>query len=230
LRSAKNAAQKASYFNLQGAFSEFLGKLEKKPQHSLVITLDAPAGSGKTRSVFQFLNMAANSGYNSIFASLEEHPQSKVFSDKADLYIAKQNEEKIDVLGDLPPTWEEFLQILNANEIIAIDSWNKVYEVYGVDFDNDLRKALDGKIIICIFQRTQNGQMRGGSKAAFDGDIILEVVQNPDYKYSYLQARKNRYQSIPLNEIGYNFYHQKIVNPELEGNNNTTQIPSSVML
>jgi len=212
----KNASKNASYFNLTGDLAEFLGKLERKTKHSVVITLDAPPGSGKTRSVFQMLEMVSNGGYSSLFVSLEEHPTSKLFTDKLNEYISPDNEGKIDTMGELPPTYEEFIAILENYDFVAVDSWNKVFETYNVDFDNDLRKKLNGKLIAAIFQRTQNGQMRGGSKAAFDGDVILEVVKDEDFRNSYIQARKNRYQEIPLNTIGYNFYHKKLINPEHE--------------
>jgi len=217
LRDAKKEAKNATYFKLSGPMAEFLGRIEKKPKHSVVITLDAPPGSGKTRSVFQALDMFANAGLYSLFASLEEHPQSSLFTSKADQYIKPNNEQLVDTIGDLPETYDEFLKLMNQYDVIAVDSWNKVYEKYrGIDFDNDLRKAMDGKIIIAIFQRTQDGKMRGGSNAAFDGDIIVQVVAKPSFKDSYLQARKNRYQSIPLDEIGYNFYHKAVINPKIE--------------
>ncbi|WP_323027998.1 zincin-like metallopeptidase domain-containing protein [Gelidibacter japonicus] len=227
VKETKAIAHNATYFDLQGPFIDFTGALEKKTTDSLVITLDAPPGAGKTRSVFQFLNIAANSGKPSIFASLEEHPTSKLFHDKRAMYITPENEDYIDTIGELPPTYHEFLKLIEPYEIIAIDSWNKVFETYkGIDFDRDLRKALNGKIIIAIFQRTGTGQMRGGSKAGFDGDIILEIVKADDYRDSYVIARKNRYQDTPLNEIGYNFYIQKVINPELQSSANS--IPTEI--
>src|SRR5690606_9426968 len=123
----------------------------------------------------------------------------------------------------------EFISILENYDFPAIDSWNKVYEFYGIDFDNDLRKRLNGKLIVAIFQRTQNGQMRGGAKAAFDGDVILEVVKDEDFRNSYIQARKNRYQETPLNTIGYNFYHKKLINPEQQ-QEDLKHIPSTVSI
>ncbi|UOB18576.1 zincin-like metallopeptidase domain-containing protein [Abyssalbus ytuae] len=217
LKNVKKTAENIQYFSLKGDFAEFLGRIEKKPEHSVVITLDAPPGAGKTRSVFQMLDMFADSGLNSVFASLEEHPVSKLFTKKADMYINPSNEDYIHTIGDLPPTYKEFLHIIETYDVIAIDSWNKVFETYkGLDFDNSLRKALDGKIIVTIFQRTQDGKMRGGANAAFDGDIILEVVADPDYRKSYLRARKNRYQEKPLHEVGYSIFNQKLINPEKE--------------
>lgn len=231
VKATKEIADNAKYFDLKGAFIDFTGKLEQKTDGSLVITLDAPPGAGKTRSVFQFLNIAANSGMPSIFASLEEHPTSKIFHDKRELYITPQNEDYIDTIGELPPTYEEFMKLIEPYQIIAIDSWNKVFETYkGIDFDRDLRKALNGKIIVTIFQRTGTGQMRGGSKAGFDGDIILEIVKADDYRDSYVVARKNRYQQIPLNEIGYNFFHQKVINPEVDSAHAAFNIPNEIMV
>lgn len=231
VKDTKEIANNANYFDLHGAFIDFTGRLEQKTDGSLVITLDAPPGAGKTRSVFQFLNIAANSGMPSIFASLEEHPTSKIFHDKRELYITPDNEDYIDTIGELPPTYEEFMKLIEPYQIIAIDSWNKVFETYkGIDFDRDLRKALNGKIIVTIFQRTGSGQMRGGSKAGFDGDIILEIVKTDDYRDSYVIARKNRYQQTPLNEIGYNFFHQKTINPEIEGENAMPNIPNEIMV
>lgn len=213
---AKSKASNISYFNLTGDFAEFLGPLEQKLKHSVVITLDAPPGSGKTRSMFQFLNLVASNGYSAVFVSLEEHPESKLFADKASEYIEPRNEPLINVAADLPPTYNEFIEMIKDHDVIVVDSWNKVYETYqGIDFDKDLRKRLDGKIIAAIFQRTTNGTMRGGAKAAFDGDVILEVVKDDDFRKSYLRARKNRYQDKPLHELGYNFYHKKLINPEL---------------
>lgn len=227
VKDTKAIANSAEYFDLEGAFIDFTGKLEQKTDDSLVITLDAPPGAGKTRSVFQFLNIAANSGIPSIFASLEEHPSSKIFHAKREMYITPHNEDYIDTIGELPPSYDEFLKLIESYQIIAIDSWNKVFETYkGIDFDRDLRKAFNGKIIIAIFQRTGTGQMRGGSKAGFDGDIILEIVKADDYKDSYVIARKNRYQDTPLNEIAYSFYHQKVINPELLASVNS--IPTEI--
>jgi ParB/RepB/Spo0J family partition protein len=220
LTKAKQAAANASYFALNGEMAKFLGQLEKKNTHSVVITLDAPAGSGKTRGAFQFVNMAANAGLTTIFVSLEEHPESKLFTDKANQYIAPNNHHLIDVQGDLPKTYQEFLNTIEQYDVIVVDSWNKVFETFKVDFDNDLRKKLHGKLIFTIFQRTTNGTMRGGAKAAFDGDVILEVVKHDDYRDNYIQARKNRYQHLPLHEIGYNVYYQKTINPSQQENIN----------
>lgn len=228
LTKAKTAASQVETFNLTGEIAKFLGELERKNKHSVVITLDAPAGSGKTRFMFQLLNMVAGNGYSCVFFSFEEHPESKLFANKATMYIDAANEANIDVVGDLPETYDEFLEIVEAYDFIAVDSWNKAFEKYKVDFDNDLRKRVDGKLIAAIFQRTSGGQMRGGSKSEFDGDVILEVEKADDFRNSYVIARKNRYQDIPLNEIAYNFYHQKVINPSVE--NQEINLPDAVLL
>ncbi len=212
----KDISKTPRYFNLKGHLANFLGRIEKKPTHSVVITLDAPPGAGKTRAVFQMLNMFADAGLNTIFGSLEEHPESQLFRAKANMYIRAKNEPRIDTFGELPEDYREFLTLMQDYDAIAIDSWNKVNEKYkSIDFDRDLRKKLHGKIIVTVFQRTQNGLMRGGSKASFDGDIILEIESKADFRESYLTARKNRYQNRPLNTIGYNIYYRQMVNLEV---------------
>ncbi len=48
--------------------------------------------------------------------------------------------------------------------------------------------------------------MRGGSESQFDGDVILFVEKNPDYRESYVYANKNRYQDKPLHELHFNIF------------------------
>ncbi len=46
--------------------------------------------------------------------------------------------------------------------------------------------------------------MRGGSKAAFDGDQILKIKKHENYQDNYVFANKNRYQENP--ELKFNIY------------------------
>ncbi len=46
--------------------------------------------------------------------------------------------------------------------------------------------------------------MRGGSKAAFDGDQILKIKKHENYQDNYVFANKNRYQEDP--EVKFNIY------------------------
>ena len=64
----------------------FLGDVERKTAESTVITIAGGAGSGKTRFAFQFINALAQN-YKVGHASLEEHPDSKLYYDKVQQYI-----------------------------------------------------------------------------------------------------------------------------------------------
>ncbi|MDX1349648.1 MAG: zincin-like metallopeptidase domain-containing protein [Putridiphycobacter sp.] len=204
-----------SHFDISGPVSEFYGEIERKPVHSVAITLDAPQGSGKTRKVFQDLNEFARNGYKCLFVSLEEHPESDLFQSKVEEYIGDQSRSNIAVVGELPNWYDDLAKLIPHYDVIAIDSWNKVAEKSkGIDFDNDLRKKYHGKLFICIFQRTTNGTMRGGSKAAFDGDIICKIVKTDNFKENYVMFDKNRYQSKDLESLKYSIYHQKLIPAE----------------
>lgn len=202
----------AEKFNISGDLSEFLGELEIKPKHSLAITLDAEQGAGKTRLMFQAVNVFADAGYRCLFVSLEEHPQSTLFIEKRDEYINPKNKPLIDSIGELPNWYQDLAELIPHYDCIFIDSWNKIAEEdRTVDFDKHLRKGFDGKMFLSIFQRTSDGKMRGGSKAAFDGDIILKMDKAPDYKDSYVYANKNRYQNKPLDSLKYNIFTKSLL-------------------
>lgn len=103
-------------------------------------------------------------------------------------------------------------------DVVFFDSWNKIAEKNkNVDFDNDLRKGFNGKLFFAIFQRTVTGTMRGGSKAQFDGDVILKIVKEDDFKDNFVVADKNRYQDLNIHEIKYNIFYQKLIGTENTG-------------
>ena len=51
--------------------------------------------------------------------------------------------------------------------------------------------------------------MRGGSKAAFDGDQILKIKKHENYQDNYVFANKNRYQENP--ELKFNIYTGQLI-------------------
>ncbi len=213
LTSTKNTLNTSEKYKITGPIAEFLGNLEIKPKDSLAITIDAEQGAGKTRFVFQLLNEFASAGYKCLFVSLEEHPESSLFNEKVAQYINPENEHLIDTIGELPNWYKDLKKLIPHYDCIFIDSWNKIAEEdRAVDFDKHLRKGFDGKLFVSIFQRTSGGKMRGGSKAAFDGDVILKMKKAPDFRNSYVYANKNRYQNKPLDSLKYNIYSQNLVN------------------
>ena len=189
--------------------SLFLGALEKKTKDSLVITLTGKQGSGKTRFAFQFMNALAQR-YRVGHASIEEHPESVLYEEKAYQYLNDTALEHI-TAQDVR-SLEELDTMIRTNEVIVIDSFQKMRELAPhFEIDKDLRKKYDGKLFLVIFQQTANGKMRGGSKSQFDGDIILFTETFPDYRENYVYPDKNRYNKRPATELQYSIYEQRML-------------------
>ena len=189
--------------------SLFLGSLEKKTKDSLVITLTGKQGSGKTRFAFQFMN-ALSQRYRVGHASIEEHPESVLYEEKAYQYLNDTALEHI-TAQDVR-SLEELDTMIRSNEVIVIDSFQKMRELAPhFEIDKDLRKKYDGKLFLVIFQQTADGKMRGGSKSQFDGDIILFTETFPDYRENYVFPDKNRYNKRPATELQYSIYEKRML-------------------
>lgn len=216
IKSMAECSGSGEFYELGGGLGEFLGRIEKKPKESVVITLDAPQGAGKTRLLFQIMNLVISHGYPVLYFSFEEHPDSELFTGKRDQYIDPQNRDKIDTVATLPKGYQDFKELVDGYEWIFTDSFGKKELLCGgkFDLDSDQRKAFDGKVFFDIYQRTQNGQMRGGSVAQFDADAVMKIDKDKtgDYKNNVAFFDKHRYHTQSLDELRYNIFHQ-----ELEG-------------
>ena len=187
----------------------FLGDVERKPAESTVITIAGGAGSGKTRFAFQFINALAQN-YKLGHASLEEHPDSKLYYDKVQQYIDETALPNIEVpeIKNL----DQLEALIQRNEVIVIDSFAKLQELNPrFLLDRDLRKKYDGKLFLLIYQLTGEGKMRGGSKSEYDGDIILLTHVAPDYRENYIYPSKNRYNALPATQLRYSTYFQQML-------------------
>ena len=187
----------------------FLGDVERKTSESTVITIAGGAGSGKTRFAFQFINALAQN-YKVGHASLEEHPDSKLYYDKVQQYIdetALPNIEAPEIKN-----LDQLEALIRRNEVIVIDSFAKLQELNPrFLLDRDLRKKYDGKLFLLIYQLTGEGKMRGGSKSEYDGDIILLTHVAPDYRENYIYPSKNRYNALPATQLRYSTYFQQML-------------------
>lgn len=207
---------KSDFFNVPGEVGKFFQVIERKPVHSVVITLDGHQGGGKTTFLYQIMNAFATGQNRGIFLSLEEHPESHLAKQKADKYITPQNREYLDTIGDLD-NFAELYDLIADYDIIYIDSWQKLQRIVGnIRLDEDLRKKFDGKVFVIIFQQTTTGRTKGGSEVVFDGDIITKLVKEPKFEDNYAYFDKNRYTRIPLEAIRYNIAQGKTYNPEGE--------------
>ena len=206
---AKSPEVRESFLVADEQMSLFLGSLEKKTKDSLVITLTGKQGSGKTRFAFQFMNALAQR-YRVGHASIEEHPESVLYEEKAYQYLNDTALEHI-TAQDVR-SLAELDTMIRTNEVIVIDSFQKMRELAPhFEIDKDLRKKYDGKLFLVIFQQTADGKMRGGSKSQYDGDIILFTETFPDYRENYVYPDKNRYNKRPATELQYSIYEQRML-------------------
>ena len=207
------------YFNIYcKQIAGFLGNIERKTKESVFISLTGDSGSMKTRMCFQFMNAFAQN-YKVGHASIEEHPESALYFDKAAEYLnqtAINNIEAPEIR-----TLQDLHELIMRNDVIVIDSYTKMKEIFkGFEVDKDLRKKYNGKLFIVIFQQTTSGAMRGGSKSEYDADIVLFTEKKDNYEKNYIYAYKNRYNR----QIGltYNIFHKRldgsttIVAPEIK--------------
>ena len=206
---AKSPEVRESFLVADEQMSLFLGALEKKTKDSLVITLTGKQGSGKTRFAFQFMNALAQR-YRVGHASIEEHPESVLYEEKAYQYL---NDTALEyITAQDVRSLAELDTMIRTNEVIVIDSFQKMRELAPhFEIDKDLRKKYDGKLFLVIFQQTADGKMRGGSKSQFDGDIILFTETFPDYRENYVYPDKNRYNKRPATELQYSIYEQRML-------------------
>ncbi|MBS7231734.1 hypothetical protein KHA90_11920 [Flavobacterium psychroterrae] len=205
-----NKPTKVDLFKIDNTdISEFLGKIERKEKESVVISLTGGQGSMKTRMCFQFINTFAQN-YKVGHASIEEHPESSLYYDKANEYL--NNQALIDTEAPEIKSIADLDRLIKNNDVIVIDSFSKMQEMHkGFEVDKDLRKKYDGKLFIVIFQQTTDGKMRGGSKSQFDADVVLFTEKMSNYKENYIWADKNRYQDKPLDELKFNIFSKKLV-------------------
>ena len=206
---AKSPEVRESFLVADEQMSLFLGALEKKTKDSLVITHTGKQGSGKTRFAFQFMNALAQR-YRVGHASIEEHPESVLYEEKAYQYL---NDTALKhITAQDVRSLSELDTMIRTNEVIVIDSFQKMRELAPhFEIDKDLRKKYDGKLFLVIFQQTADGKMRGGSKSQFDGDIILFTETFPDYRENYVYPDKNRYNKRPATELQYSIYEQRML-------------------
>ena len=119
--------------------------------------------------------------------------------------------------------WNKEKYVIEAHDAIFIDSFQKLPDI---DLDSDIRKAFNGKWFFAIYQQTGTKTMRGGSKAAFDGDQILKIEKNDDYRENKVYANKNRYNDAP--DLKYNIYSGQLEGEasepeEYKGDSNTIE-------
>ncbi|MFD0992379.1 zincin-like metallopeptidase domain-containing protein [Tenacibaculum geojense] len=201
--------RKVEFYNIDDAdINEFLGHIEIKQTESVVITSAGGQGSGKTTFAFRLINAFAKH-YTVGHASIEEAPDSNLYWQKADKYIAPERLHNIE--APKINSTSDLHKLIENNEVIVIDSFAKMQEIErGFEIDKDLRKKYNGKLFIVIFQQTSDGKMRGGTKSQFDADIVLLTEKFERFEENYVYANKNRYQNKSLDQLQYNILHGRL--------------------
>lgn len=202
----------STFYDVPGETGKFLQRVERKPVHSVVITIDGPQGAGKTTMLYRFMNDFASKN-KCLFISAEEHPDSVLAIDKRNKYISPNNQNNIDIVDEVN-TPRELYDWIEQYDIILIDSWQKLLRMVGpLRLDEDLRKKFNGKVFVVIFQQTTTGRAKGGSEVVFDGDIIIKMQREPEFINNYAFFDKNRYTLMPLEQIRYNIAGGYVYNP-----------------
>jgi hypothetical protein len=212
-RRQQRANQVRQYYKIDNPeLKRFLGDVEIKEKESVVITVASEQGGGKSRFLFQCIE-AFGKNYRPGHASMEEHPDSSLYEDKANEYLSP--EVHANLVSPEINSYADIEKLIAENDVIFIDSWAKLQEMYPkIGLDKDLRKKYDGKLFIIIYQLTSDGKMRGGSASQYDGDIILFGGKSSDYKENKIITNKNRYNNIPACDLQFNIYTRKCLVPE----------------
>lgn len=207
----------AVFFNIGGETKKFLQRVERKPRHSVVITVDGEQGAGKTSMIYQWMQDFADPGNRCMFLSMEEHPECALSVEKAEKFLSPCPHPRIDAYEGVNSK-EHLYELIAKYDIIFIDSWQKLVRKLGKTFmlDEDLRQAVDGKAFIIIFQQTTEGKTKGGADVVFDGDIITKMHKGEKFSDNYAFFDKNRYTLVPLEQIRYNIAEGRCYNPETE--------------
>ncbi|ALM50300.1 hypothetical protein AMR72_16265 [Flavobacterium psychrophilum] len=202
------------FYTVDGEVGKFLQRVERKPVHSVVITMDGQQGAGKTTTLYKFMHAFATPGNRCLFISAEEHPASSLAMDKVNKYLSHVAQQNIDTVAEVDNT-QQLYDLIADYDVIFIDSWQKLQRMVGlIRLDEDLRKRFNGKVFVIIFQQTTTGRTKGGAEVVFDGDIIIKMVKEARFSDNYAYFDKNRYTIVPLETIFFNIANGEVYNPE----------------
>ncbi|WP_130736745.1 zincin-like metallopeptidase domain-containing protein [Flavobacterium sp. J27] len=228
---SSTGATPSEFFTVNGEVGKFLQAVERKPFHSVVITMDGMQGAGKTTTLYKFIDAFASAGNECLFISGEEHPDSSLAIEKRDKYLSNEALQHTSIVGSVKDV-QQLYEFIEPFDIIFIDSWQKLLRMVGaLRLDEDLRQKFNGKVFVVIFQQTTTGRTKGGAEVVFDGDIITKMVKEERFEDNYAYFDKNRYTKVPIETIRYNIATGTTYNPlqnedpeDLE--NNTEEIPN----
>lgn len=167
---------------LSGDTGVFIGALDRD---RCAITLTGKPGSGKTYFSFDLISKFVELQYRVAYFSCEEGI-SQLTKEKIDHYKL-QNAANFKIRAEA--NLQDIQKFASKFDVIVIDSWGKLGADAG-EFDK-LRVAFPTTVFIAIFQLTSSGQMRGGTKPAFDAGMNIETSIEDGKRIAV--CSKNRY-------------------------------------
>lgn len=188
---------------MSGELGKFIGGYEKQ-NYSIVIRGDK--GAGKSRFMYQLLDLFASNKLKCGFLSLEMASNSSVSTGYRDMYISAKNKDLIHI-SNQALDYDSLNSLCKIYDVLAVDSWTKLRGLKQEDFDR-LQKENPQTIILAIFQSTTGKVTRGGNMPEFDAAIVIHVHEG-----GIAECEKNRYQATDLT---YNVFDKKLISQEVE--------------
>lgn len=177
--------KKGRQLSLPGDIGAFLGGYERL-NYSIVLRGDK--GAGKSRLLYQLINVFAAKRYSVGFLSLEMSPQSSISNRYTQEYIDKKNLKQVNITGD-SLGFDQLNSICKLFDVVAIDSWTKLKGIEQEDFDR-LQKSNPTTIFLVIFQSTTAKVARGGNMPEYDASTVIQVNEG-----GIAECEKNRFAS-----------------------------------
>ncbi|MGQ1786364.1 hypothetical protein [Saccharicrinis sp. GN24d3] len=187
---------------LPGDLGKFLGYVER---YEYAIVLRGEKGAGKSRLTYQMMNTFAKAGFNIGCFTLEIGKRSNLVKDMRNEYLCPTIVNSVQIAESCPNGIEDIKAAAKIFDVVVIDSWGKIPNVDQDDFDK-LRKEHPDTMFIVIFQSTTNGTVRGGSKAEYDGGMVIQVQ-----KGGRAICEKNRYNG---EDLTYLVFERKLASQE----------------
>lgn len=191
---------------LPGDLGRFLGNIE---DHEYALALRGEKGAGKTRFLYQVVNLLASIDKRVGFFSLEVHKNSNVTDGYTEKYIKPQyrhpDAPRVVIASEAPKGLLNIRQAAQAFDVVAIDSWSKVPGAKPEDFDK-LRKEFPRTMFLVIFQSTSGGTARGGPAAEYDASAVCQVDLP-----GLAVMEKNRYATGAADELVYDVNEQRLL-------------------
>lgn len=195
------STRKMKTYQLPGDLGRFLGKIE---QYEYALVLRGNKGAGKSRLLYQLMNVFSSQGWTGANFSLEMAKDSSVSKGYLEQYVAPENRGRIKHASEAPEGINTIRKAAEFFDFIVIDSFGKL-GTKQEEFDR-LRKDFPNVFWLVIFQSTTAGTARGGAAAEYDGGAVLQVNDG-----GVAVFEKNRYATQESMDLAYLVFEQKAV-------------------